>query len=186
MYICIYLVVYRYLYVSIYFDIGTCIYLHLFPEMIQNVGQVHCTRNDMSWTDDNNIWVRRRCVKVVGELSKLVVSSGALTQDDGSGKALKFEVFWGFGAGTLASHDCVPNRILNKRSKRKRFFEYKFCIQLYTQELPNCMVMYLDTGTSLPVWSSLRFNGRWQVGSRLVPILKIFNHLQGWSRLMKL
>jgi hypothetical protein len=25
--------------------------------------------------------------KVVGELSKLVVSSGALTQDDGSGKA---------------------------------------------------------------------------------------------------
>ena len=56
-------------------------------------------------------------MKVVGELSKLVVSSGALTQDDGSGKALKIEVFWGFGAGTLASHDCVPNRMLHKQKK---------------------------------------------------------------------
>ena len=32
--------------------------------------------------------------------------------------ALKFEVlWWGFGAGTLASHDCIPNRMLHKMTE---------------------------------------------------------------------
>lgn len=86
------------------------------------------------------------------------------------GLALKYEVLWGFGAGTLASHDCIPNRMLHKMTEVVFFFKFDDTpAPLNAIEISQIRLDFGSvnghvpaTGTSLPVLSSLWFRGRWQ------------------------
>lgn len=77
------------------------------------------------------------------------------------GLALKFEVLWGFGAGTLASHDCIPNRMLHKMTEVEEIGQIPWIPQRLSMiEISQIRLTFgsvnghvPDTGTSLSVLS---------------------------------